>query len=475
MKKAKYIGMVIFGIAFCCTAGWGQNYIGAPPAPLITSSDQSVATGPDLRPLTGMQLFTLGAPAQAGSYLLPSVTFSQYANMNGGSDVNSVSSLSWNIALERMTRTGLMSANYTGGALFNTDQAMGNSHFHQFGAAQMFQFRRWTLNLMDQFSYLPESSFGYGYGYGYTGLEGSPTYIGSIGIPGQPGANLTPSVVPDQSIFTNSVSRVSNVAAAQADFMLGERSSVTASGSFGLLHFLNANSLNSHQANVQLGFNHYLTQSDAIGVAYDANIITYGGLGAGRRIGHNFLAAYGRRVTGRLAWQLSGGPQINKSDQAAAGPSSLVPTGPSRFTSWTLFSGLRYQLSADTAATFGYYHGITSGSGIFLGSSGHAIQGSIGRPLTRTITGRLDAGYSHNSGLNQLIGTVTSNSFSSEYVRVGIDRPIGQQATINFNYELQHQSTDSSVCAGPVCGFSFLGHMVGVGITWRMNPILVRR
>ena len=129
---------------------------------------------PDDRPLTGVQEASLGTQEMRHSYWVPGF---QYANVirstsfnkPGLANWNSTSYLTGNVSLLDTWSHAQLSMNYSGGGGFSTDSTQGSSYLHQFDLTQTFEGRKWKLQFIDQFSYLPDSQFGFG---GMTNLSG---------------------------------------------------------------------------------------------------------------------------------------------------------------------------------------------------------------------------------------------------------------------------------------------------------------
>src|SRR5881394_3610489 len=274
-----------------------------------SNGDQGSTTNlnPDTRPLTGVQSPTLGTPGIRHSYWLPGF---QYANTVRSSALNQATSLDWNTTslvtgnlsvLETWSRAQL-AVNYSGGASISSDSAQGNSQFQQLGLIEMFDWGRWQLHFLDQFSYLPETQFGFGAG---TGLS-TPGVAGPLAPP-LPG--LQSSYIPNQSIFTTFGPRYSNAFATQVAYTVSRRGSITAAGTYGILRFIEAGNIESNNANFNVGYNYVLTSADTLGVQYRFSAYRY--IGNPQAIDDQVVQfMYGRKVTGRLALQLYGGPDV---------------------------------------------------------------------------------------------------------------------------------------------------------------------
>src|SRR5262249_18017005 len=142
--------------------------------------------------------------------------------------------------------------NYSGGGFFSTDSTQGNGSYQQLAISQSFLGKRWQIQLLDQFSYLPQTSLGFG---GGTGL-GIPGTGGSLG-PVTPG--LGNNYLPNQSIYTATGPRYSNASVIQLTYVTSARGSITASGSYGFLDFVNGGSVDSQSPTGTIGYNYTLS------------------------------------------------------------------------------------------------------------------------------------------------------------------------------------------------------------------------
>lgn len=460
MPLTKYVVVWCLALLVCLVAVAQEESGSAPPVAGTSVDDTGVASReediPDTRPLTGAEPFTLGAASTSRSFLTTSFNVSETADTNSSSlgndtNVNAVTNLSGTVHLQRVWTRSQLGLDYTGGTTLNNTDSDFNAMYHQLGIGHTLKFRRWILSLRDDLLYSPESSFGY---YG-TGLFG-------------PGVN--PNFVPNQSIVTPHSSRINNTALVQADVMVGRGSSLTVAGSVALLRFVGDPpvgvtnvGIDSRQERFQFGYNRPLGRRNVLGISYGLDFLHFEG--SSRRIDtHNVHLSFGRRITGRMAIQLSGGPQIARSN--VAGTDSNV--------NWSAQAAMTYRF-ARTSLNVSYWHSINAGAGVFAGARTHSVEATLGQRLTRTLTANLHGGYARNSSLTGLINVPVESTFDTEYLGVGFSKPLGRQASIFFNYNLQHQSGNDSVCAGTVCSATVLRHVFGIGFSWHMRPILLGR
>jgi len=414
---------------------------------------------PDTRPLTGVENPTLGTSGIRHSYWLPGF---QYADTVRSSALNQATSLGWNTTsivtgnfslLEAWSRAQL-AVNYSGGASFSSDSAQGNSQFQQLGLVETFDWGRWQLHFLDQFSYLPETQFGFGAG---TALS-IPGISGPLAPP-LPG--LQNSYVPNQSIFTTFGPRYSNSFATQAAYTVSRRGSITAAGTYGILRFIEAGNIESNNANFTVGYNYVLTSADTLGVQYRFSGYRY--IGDPQAIadqGVQFM--YGRKITGRIALRLYGGPDVT---------TLRVPVN----NSTTRISGsgganLTYALNRGNMALT-YDHGISGGSGVFAGANTNQLQFSLGRQLSREWAASLNVGYSRNGSVVSAPSTQVYNSWS---IGGGLSRPFGRNANFTIGYTAQIQASNQAVCAAGICSTNFTSQQITLGLQWHTRPFVLR-
>lgn len=478
VRRSKPVWILIVVLGVCTALAWAQQpdpRVGSPSQPISplkdSSSKASADAGdsgaapagmvPDNRPLTGAERYGLGTPSSRRNILGGSVQFREVADTNstsspgGSTDIESASYLSGNFALRHLSRTSELALSYSGGgALYNSRTDL-NEVFHNVGLSERVTLRRWGFLLSDQASYLPESSFG------FNGL-GTPIAVNSgLGSFGSQFSNLNPLFDPNQSILIGRARRISNVVVGEVQYSVSPRTSVTATASYGLQHFLDSGFIDDHTWMARGGYNYALNRSDTVGVTYGFSEISFN-TNNSKIDNHSIQLAYGRRITGRLALQLSAGPQITTFKNVTGNPGSQV--------SWAAGTTLQYQQPRNDFF-LSYLRGITGGVGLFQGAQRDEVQGGASRKLTRTLTGSLTAGYARNTALQQLTTGSSTFKFNSWTAGAGLDRPLGRQVSVFLNYNFQYQTSDSSFCTSGSCGTIFRRHQVGVGLNWTIRPI----
>src|SRR6267154_2350600 len=118
------------------------------------------------------------------------------------------------------------------------------------------------------------------------------------------------------------------------------------------------------------------------------------GLGGGfdQAVGdQSFQLAYGRKITGRLGLQISGGPEITHLRVPQPGSSAQTVAG-------TANISLTYVIPSGSISG-SYYHGVTAGSGVFLGATTDQLNGAFTRRISRLWTININGGYARHRSI----------------------------------------------------------------------------
>jgi len=422
---------------------------------------------PDYTPLTSMLNAGLGFPDVKHSYWVPGVQVgtSAQSTLFGGPTPTSgwyaTNYVTGNISLLEAWSRSQLAINYSGGGALSTDGAAGNNGFQQLAFAESFKLDRWIIQIVDEFSQLPQSGFGFGVGAGL----GIPGVGGSLGptIPGV-GNNYSP----NQSIFSGFGPRYSNAAVAEATYQLTRRSSITASGSYGILHFVDSGNIDTNSLFSSLGFNYQLSRKDSIGFFYEFSSFHFPGNPQAYGV-QTASAAYSRKITGRIAFSLYGGPQFT---------SLRVPVGTSSSTTNGYASAFLNYAFANGGIGGRYVHGISGGSGVFTGSILDEVGFTVFRRLTRQWSASAHAGYAHNRNVINATGPGSNPSYDDWFVGVGINRPLGRTMTVSLAYSATFQ-TNNPGCSSPgspACGPSATtsGQTVTLNFRWHPRPFALQ-
>ena len=460
MLKATQLMLVCTWTLIFAPCQWAQQEEQAAPVqdqtPAAPAEEPAASTTlvPDTRPLSGAEVLRVETPGQARNYVVPSLRISAFGDTNrtilttGQNGTEMTGSIVAGLDAHRVSRRSDFAMDYKGGGIFYARDTSLNAMMHDLSITERYTGRRWGLTLGDQFAYLPESSFGFG-GYGP-----------SVGWGGSTGG-WTPSQVPGQSLFSGGGNRLYNAALAQIEYSASARSSFTFGGNYGLIRFLDPGFVDSNSLYANTGYNYKLNRRDTISVNY--------GFGAMRFIGpdlhldnHVISISYAKRLTGRLAFSVSGGPQIVLRRTPLFG--SIKNTD--------LFANATFSYSVGrTDLNWSYAHYTSNGSGVFLGARTDLFNGSFQRRLSRNWTWSIGPGYSRNSRLGSGQGTVVGSGFDSIYGQTSFQRNLGRYTDLSMSYNINTQWSSTTVAAGTARSNSYLRHYFGVSVTWHGSRI----
>ena len=344
-----------------------------------------------------------------------------------------------------------LTTSYSGGDSYNMSQIPPNGMFHDLLIVQQADWDRWHVLLRDDFRAAPGASFT-GQGMGGPGLIAQFSSMLTASM-----STLSPAFIPSETIDTGNTMRYRNSLLGQAEYSFSRRSAFTFAGSYGILHFASTGYFSSQMMNAQVGYDYLLDPSNSIAILGSYGKIDYTGI---TNTLTNYMAAlaYGRKITGRLAFQIAAGPQQIRS----AG-------GDANFQLWvtSVNSALSYERRRG-GLTLHFMRGLTSGSGVFIGATSNTISGAAHYRLTRFWMANLNAGYALNKSL-PIAGAPTRN-FDTWFVGANLGRRIGSHVRFNLNYGLQRQN-NPAVCPVTYCGPTGFQQTVGVTANWHLRPV----
>lgn len=467
--------MVWVTVCFCGSTARAEQQDGETPKPAardyaprvdtsadLTQTEQNTnGIQPDSLPVSGMQNLTLGTPPIRHSYVVPGIQYGNTYSSAGAQHTtagtkpgwNTTSFVSGNVSLLQEWSYSTLSMNYSGGGYFSTEKAQGNGEYQLLAATYEIEQKRWRALLIDQFSRLPQSDFGFG---GTTGL-GTPGVGGGLNVPQ---AGLQSSYLPNQSIITGTGSRYSNSAAVQFSYQVSTRGAVTIGGAYGILRFANGGGIGSDSEMFNVGYDYMLTTRNSIGVSYGFSAFRYPGgpQAIGDQIGH---MVFGRKITGRMALRLSAGPEITTSRVHIGGPGQRI--------SGSGTASLTYAL-AHSNIGLDYTHAVSGGGGVFSGANSDQVSVSLTKQLSRVWNGHVNVGYAKN---RQLSGTTSLANFDSWFAGAGLSRPLTRTANLSFGYQSQMQSGSGAAC-NLNCGALSISHQIILSLQWHALPFVLR-
>jgi hypothetical protein len=422
---------------------------------------------PDDRPLTGVRSMSLANSPDTHNYVMPSFTATTQINTGpstpGYSGSNSTTYLLGHLDLYHTSYRSTLQLDYTGGATVSTGTGGNNSPVQDFEIAQNLRWQRWSILLADEANYLSQSPFGYG-GVGGLGNLGGISNLGVSGSLGGVTPFLNTSVVPNQTISTAWVPRLSNAAVSQLEYQLTQRSSWTVTGSYGLLRFSDPGYLNSSDVGIQVGYNYQLNPVSSVAILYRFDDFSFLGMPEGFNDDVAQLA-YSRRLTDRLNLQ------------AAVGPDMVIvrgePLGSGRQYFWAANASLNYQFSRMTASV-SYDHLPTSGSGVLAGAYTDQFLGAFQRTVFRNWNLTASLGYARNRSIEPSGQSTSSQAFHSWYTAVQVSHPLTSAITFFAAYEANFQGAATAGCPAAGCTSGSIGNEISIGLNWFLRPTVLQ-
>ena len=462
--------VVFFAIAPFLLRGQTNPEPPKPPAgalgPMVSSREGSVPEEqpstfrPDDNPLTGAQEATVGVP-ETPSYWL---TGFQFANSFQNNNASATDPQAWlsssyvlgNLSLVNTGPRSRLALNYSGGGFVSAASELLNGYNHQLIYNQYFTWRRWQLLLLDQFSYLPESFFGYG----------GVSNVSVAGVGGSfeaPIPGLQSNYVPSQNIFTGSGARYSNAVVAQVNYLVSPRTSLNVTGSYDLLRFVQPGNVSGNTSISSLGYNYRISEWNTLGLVYRFSSFRY--LDGPQALNdHVVQLAYGRKIPGRLGLELFGGPGLTVYRVPIGTATHRIGfTGQAQLTRQFLRGSMRAS----------YNHGLGSGSGVLIGSVADSLQAYASRELFRKWQGTLGFGYARNRGIDRGAIASPSQNFDTWYGSAGVTRTLGGTANFSVNYVSHFQLSSQSFCINSNCGTNYIQHQVWIGFAWSTRPFVI--
>jgi len=420
---------------------------------LYGSQDQdSGQATPDDTTLSGGEIIGLGSLTGTQTLFAIAYQFGEFAETGvSQGDVDSVTSIGGSFALDQHWERYHLSAAYSGAQTFYSPDSSVSAAYHNAAIAQEIKWRRLVLHLRDNLNVSPQSTFG-GLYTGSAGLAGQSTVINGY----------SPVITSGETILTGTANRADNVAFAGIDLLVSRRTTLTLTGSYEFLDFFTPGYIDYHDVTVGAGYNYALSPKNTVAIVYNFSRTAYSGASGGATESHVAQLAYGRKINGRMAFQLSAGPQL------------VVPenSGPSngRYWTWSLSSSLSYRLSRVTGASFGYYHIASNGSGVFTGSESDTFSGGINHQFTRFWSASVNGGYSRNGSI--VSSNTAANQFDDWFAGVSVGRQIGREISANANAGYQRQIGGTGACPVLTCGYAGSSNFVA-GLTVGWSPLAI--
>jgi hypothetical protein len=482
LHKLRKCGIVLSGLVLLAPLGSAQNPTGGTQQPTsanptpggtgIGAAPKEAVSGalvfdeqevvPDTNALAGAQNLTIGLPPAGHTFLLPSFGVSFLAQQNpynsGQPDNPGVIESSYlvgRLALSRSSGRSILLLDYSTGGTFSSDSTHGNFGIQSLHFSDSIHLGRWTMLFGEQFSYTPESPFGFA---GLGGLNNLGVGLGTI-VGSNPG--FQNGFLPGQSILVEGSPQIGNAVIGEVDYGLSHRASLSFVGSYDVLDFVHSGFQNNSSTTFQSGYNYLLDRQNSIAVLYRYSTTTTSGLSQAIQ-DHSVQLSYARRITGRLSFQLGGGPDLQLFKAPLAGASTGV--------SWTASTSLNYQ-RGHLRTGFSYSHSATGGSGLLPGAQTDQFSGNFGRTINRNWEGGVSTGYARNHAFEQR--SLNSNAApQSWFATAQISRHFVRYGSLVLAYSATGQTSLASICTLPECRVNSFSSSVSVGYNWGLRPIV---
>ncbi len=419
----------------------------------VQRAESSTQSEPDTHLLSSGELLGLGSLNGLRRVFDPSFEFSQsgQTGMLLGR-VLAVSSLGGSVDVAKNWRRYNVSIVYRGAETIYQPSYVGLRYlpYHRLGISQEILLDRWTLRLRDELRY----SWAAGFGGIFTG---GPSQTGQSALLN----GIQPTLVPNDTIQTGLARQLGDTVIAEADYAFSRRTTMTFMGSYNLLHFFSPGYIGSHDIHERVGYNYALSAKNNVSLSYDHDRMSFDETNS-RLQTDTAQIGFGRKVTGRLAFQVAVGPELLY----------LYNLGPSnrRQLSWSAFSGMAYNLRHNNYS-FSYSHAASGGSGVFVGTETNTFTMVATHGFKRFWSLSLNGGYARNRNLAPVPSL--ANQFQNWYVGSGLNRPIGRQVQFGLNYEYSEQISGGGGCPVLSCGFP--GSISQFGVTLRWHPVATIR
>ena len=341
------------------------------------------------------------------------------------------------------------SAVYAGGILISNQSNQSTEPFQSLTLSQGFVGQGWIFGVSDSVSYLPSS----------------PT-VGLSGIPGTGDLGSQPVYTgeePAQYVLTTNSSRVSNSAAGQVSRQITPTTSISGSGSYGILRFLGGYGLDSSQTIGSLALNHEFDARDTGSISASYAVFSYPGSYSFTSRGLN--AGISRRITRNLTADVSVGPLWINGSSSLGIPSRLTVSAD---------AGVTYARNS-TSAAIHVSRGTNGGSGVQAGSIATGVLGSYEHGFGRGWSLGLTQSFFYSNGLSNDPGAIAGNPLLSQYLLSGSISSsfsgvqLNRRFTDNFSGYVSYTAQEQSFSNTPginATALSGLSNIFGVGISF---------
>jgi len=246
--------------------------------------------------------------------------------------------------------------------------------------------------------------------------------------------------------LTTSGDRIGNGLSGSVERQLTRDTSISGSGSWGVLHYLDStpdNGLDSTQVSGVVSLNRRIDARSSASVSGVYSTYSYSGAQSGigtpdfQTRGINFL--YQRVLSRTFSFSASAGPQWVSSSNSSLIPDSLDVA---------INAGVSYGYR-NVHAGVSYSRGVSNGSGVLPGALSNSVSGSVGRTFGRDWVVSLTSSYSRSSGLTQFLVdsslVPTNETYDTIYGGAQVTRRFSPHFSGYASYTAASQSNNNSL------------------------------
>jgi hypothetical protein len=417
---------------------------------IVPTQNGLTQTQPDTHALSGVEELTTGSLLRLTDMFDPGLSFSDLGysapGQAGSTTLTSGATVVGTLAAAKAWAGSNLEFGYGGSDTYYYPTAFlgpRNLPSHNAGLSLTIVDKRWTFRLRDSFLY----SWQAGFGNLFTGGPASEGQLNQL-------AAVQPSLNPLGTVLTGFARQVNDLSSAEVDYSVSRRTTLTLSGSYQLLDFLTSGYLSSHTVSGRAGYNYALNSKNTFALLSEYDSTSYSGTTS--RFDSSLIEmSFGRKITGRLAFQVAAGPELTSFHNFGASNAQQL--------SWSVSSSLTRE-TPRTDYFVSYLRAVTPGSGVNFGSHTNTVTGSVSRRFAESWSGSINGGYAANTALVPSI--IFASTFKNWFAGANLGKQVGRHLSLGLSYQYQRQIVGSGACPVLSCGVVPAYQVFGVTMHW---------
>lgn len=388
-------------------------------------------------------------------YALGASQIEQYGYF-GASKWNGTATLNGDLSYSSGSAKAPFNMVYAGGALISESSGVDTSTYQNLAVSQSLMLERWVFGISDAVSYLPQSPIA-----GFSGIPG----VGDVGTVPIGGTGLGPA----GGLLTYSGNRVGNALSGSVERLLTGKTSVSAMGSWDILHFLDGHlyGYDTQDVSGEGALNHRIDARDTVAVNAVYSLFTYGKYEGGINFETRGInGVYTRLLSRSVGLDISAGPQwLSSSDK------KLIPNSLNAAAS----IGLSYAHGLSNAE-IGYSRGVNGGYGVQYGGLSDTVSAAAGHGFGRAWQAGVNMAYMHTESLTKSgaipppgLTIPLGGSFSTVFGGVQLSHQLSRSLSAYASYAAQHQTYNAAYTG--TNAFNGTSQTFAIGITYAPRAI----